>query len=117
MEIRPMTSRTRPRRAALVVPWLLLLMTLSACSAASGVATIDDADDPSASPSSSAAAEDPEEAMFAFAECMREQGIDMPDPVIRRFDASGADGGPVVNENSAPGDGPAFDPLSEEYGT
>jgi hypothetical protein len=111
-----MTPRTRPRRAAgLVVPWLLLLIALSACSATSGVATIDGADDPSASPSASAAPEDPEEAMFAFAECMREQGIDMPDPVIRRFDASGGGGGGTINENADPGGGPAFDPFSEEF--
>jgi hypothetical protein len=63
---------------------LLLVAVLAACSsagaAASGVASLESqapAADASASPSASI---DPEDAAFAFAKCMREHGIDMPDP-------------------------------------
>jgi hypothetical protein len=63
---------------------LLLLTALAACSAnaggPSGVATLD-----SAAPDAEASAEpstslDPEAARLAFAECMRDHGVDMPDP-------------------------------------
>jgi hypothetical protein len=96
---------------------LLALVLLAACSSTSGVATIDGGDVATPTPSASAGSDDPEEAMFAFAECMREQGIDMPDPVIRRFEASGDSGGGIVNggRDEAPGGGPAFDPNSEEF--
>jgi len=63
---------------------LLLVAVLAACSsggaAPSGVASLESqapAADASASPSASI---DPEDAPFAFAKCMREHGIDMPDP-------------------------------------
>jgi hypothetical protein len=63
---------------------LLLFAVLAACSSAgagsSGVASLESqapAADASASPSASI---DPEDAPFAFAKCMREHGIDMPDP-------------------------------------
>ena len=72
---------TTIRSAAAV---LLLLMTMAACSANAaapdGVATLESAApgaDSSAAPSASL---DPEAAQLAFADCMREQGIDMPDP-------------------------------------
>jgi hypothetical protein len=63
---------------------LLLLAALAACSAnaggPSGVATLE-----SAAPDAEASAEpsaslDPEAARLAFSECMRDHGIDMPDP-------------------------------------
>ena len=63
---------------------LLLVTVLTACSAggagSSGVASLESqapAADSSASPSPSL---DPEDAPFAFARCMRDHGIDMPDP-------------------------------------
>jgi len=64
--------------------FLLLVVVLVACSAAgaapSGVASLESqapAADASASPTASI---DPDDAPFAFAKCMREHGIDMPDP-------------------------------------
>ena len=70
-------------RMALVV---LAIATLAACSGAaanpSGVASLGSQ---SPDPSSSAepqASMDPEEAALAFAECMREHGVDMPDPQV-----------------------------------
>lgn len=57
---------------------------------------------------------DPEEAMLAYTECMREEGIDMPDPV---FSADG--GGISISRDDAEGDegdeGPAVDFDSEEF--
>jgi hypothetical protein len=74
---------------------LLLVFTLAACSAnaagPSGVASIESdapAADGSAEPSASL---DPEDAQLAFAECMREHGIDVPDP-----ETSGGGGGGTV---------------------
>lgn len=63
---------------------LLLIAVLAACGSGaspSGVATLQSPgageSDPSAAPSASL---DPETAQLEFARCMREQGIDMPDP-------------------------------------
>jgi hypothetical protein len=108
-------QRRQQRQVALAVGIMAILVLLTACSSTSGVATIDGADGATPTPSASAGSEDPEEAMFAFAECMREQGIDMPDPVIRRFEGGGGDEGGVTSEEADPGDGPAFDPNSDEF--
>jgi hypothetical protein len=112
-----MTTRPGVRLPAPAVLGLLALLLLSACGAAPGVATIDGADAATPSPSASAGSDDPEDAMFAFADCMREEGIDMPDPVIRRVDGSGGGGGFNSSVDEAgPGDGgPTFDPNSEEF--
>jgi hypothetical protein len=84
-----MTTSLRPMLALAV-----LAMVLAACGGAaatpSGVATLDDpaataAPNGSSDPGGSAAPSasiDPEAAMLAFARCMREHGIDMPDPVV-----------------------------------
>ena len=111
-----MTIRSGVRFRTPAVPGLLALLLLSACGAAPGVATIDGADDATPSPSASAGSDDPEDAMYAFADCMREEGIDMPDPVIRRSDSSSGGGGfnGAVDE-VGPGEGPTFDPNSEEF--
>jgi hypothetical protein len=67
-----------------LVTLMLVVLTLSlaacggAAAAPSGVASLESAaPDASATPRPSV---DPEEAQLAFAECMRENGIDMPDP-------------------------------------
>lgn len=106
-------QRAGQRSAALVVGIVAILILLTACGAASGVATIDGADDASPTAAASAGPEDPEEALYAFAECMREQGIDMPDPVIRRSQAGNEDG--VVTDEAEPGQAPPFDPNSDEF--
>ena len=111
-----MTTRSGVRLRALAVPGLLAVLLLSACGAAPGVATIDGADDATPSPSPSAGSDDPEQAMYAFADCMREEGIDMPDPVIRRSDSSSGGGGFNSSVDEAgPGEDPTFDPNSEEF--
>ena len=76
-------------RRLLFLAWAAVLVALSlslvACSGGGagpdGVASLVDA---SASPSAAAPEEslDPEAAMLAFAQCMRDNGIDMPDPEV-----------------------------------
>ena len=94
-----------------ILAFALLATVLAACSgggaASSGVATLDDpaasaAPDASGSPAPSIS---PEDAMLAFARCMREHGVDMPDP-----DFSG--GGGVFR---AGGPGSGIDPGSETF--
>jgi len=70
-------------RVALAV---LAIATLAACSGAaanpSGVASLASASpDPEASTAPEASV-DPEDAALAFAQCMREHGVDMPDPQV-----------------------------------
>lgn len=107
----------RPRTTVLAALSLLLLLLLGACTATQGVATIDGADDASATPSASPGSDDPEEALLAFGDCMREHGIDMPDAIVHRVDGSGGAGGGITEEfkeEAAPAD-PGFDPNSEEF--
>lgn len=111
-----MTIPSGFRFRTLAVPGLSALLLLSACAAAPRVATIDGVEETTPSPSASAGSDDPEQAMYAFADCMREEGIDMPDPVIRRSDsASGGGGFNGAVDEVAPGEGPTFDPNSEDF--
>lgn len=60
---------------------------------------------------------DPEEAMLAYAECMREEGIDMPDP---EFVGEGGGSGGVIAitadaDDEGRRDGPGVDFDSEEF--
>jgi hypothetical protein len=90
-----MSSSTRRSRRASLAALTLLALALAACSGAtaapSGVATIDGTPSPSgdaaASPSASVS---PEDAMLAFARCMREHGVDMPDPQVAGNGQDGA---------------------------
>ncbi|WP_084959610.1 hypothetical protein [Thermoactinospora rubra] len=67
-----------------LLPALALAMTITACGAGApqgdGIASAGGGTaDPTASPSASTSA-DPRDAALKFAQCMREHGIDMPDP-------------------------------------
>jgi hypothetical protein len=53
------------------------------------------------------AAKDPEQAALAFARCMREHGVDMPDPTD--------DGGLVVRKQAGQGRSGGPDPGSSEF--
>ena len=70
-------------RIALAV---LAIATLAACSGAaanpSGVASLGSQSPDPASSAEPQASMDPEEAALAFAECMRDHGVDMPDPQV-----------------------------------
>jgi hypothetical protein len=72
-----------------------LVATLTACSSAAGGPGVATLNDPgaSASPAASSAPTDPQEAMLAYAACMREQGIDMPDPQVVESEGGGGAGG------------------------
>ena len=82
------TGGSRPPR---FVPGLLagalLAALIAACSAGAPVPTVPVVPGASASPGASAAAspgagasQDPQDAMLAYAKCMRQNGIDFPDP-------------------------------------
>lgn len=105
-----MTNRSGPRRGLRALGVVSVLL-LSACSASSGVATLTGEDEAIPSPTASAASEDPEEALFAFTECMRENGIDLPDPV---FVGEGRAQSGTAGE-AVPGDVPPSDPNSDEF--
>ena len=83
-----------PRR---ILAFTVLAAVLAACSSGgatpSGVATLDDpgASEAPAASGSPAPSVAPADAMLAFAKCMREHGVDMPDPVVN------ADGGMTVS--------------------
>jgi hypothetical protein len=80
--------RGLPAHPALSVLFLLLVVALAAAACGSagaggpGVATLSSAD-PGASPSPSV---DPQQAFVDYARCMREHGIDMPDPQVNTGD-------------------------------
>ena len=66
--------------ALLVVLSLVLTACAGASAGPSGVVSLEsDAPDPAASATAEPSV-DPEDAMLAFARCMREQGVDLPDP-------------------------------------
>jgi hypothetical protein len=88
--------------------------------AADGVASLDDAatDEPSsdsAAPTATTEPVDQEEALLAFAACMRENGVDMPDPEV---DENGGVMIQIGDGEQEPGDGPpeGVDEAMDECG-
>jgi hypothetical protein len=87
---------------------------LAACSASAGPSTgvvtlASAAPDGSAAPSASAAT-DPRTAMLDYAQCMRDRGIDMPDPVFVENGAGGTTSGGTFKSEA--GSGPGTNPKS-----
>jgi hypothetical protein len=87
---------TATRLPLLVVGLIGLLAACSATAGGPGVATLDE---PGASASSapadaaaSTAPSDPQEAFLAYAQCMRDHGIDMPDPEMVPVEGEGPGG-------------------------
>jgi hypothetical protein len=110
-----MSQRFGRRPAATMLAVSVVALFLVACSTSAGVATLDRSGDATPSASASPGSSDPEEALLLYSDCMREQGIDMPDPVVR-FSDGGPGGGSETFENAdPPADGPNFDPNSEEF--
>ena len=97
-----MTTRTATLAAALAVLLLGVAAVASGCGSSSaddGVAALDDASaTTSAGEEQQEAEEDPEEAALAWAKCMREHGVDVPDPEV-------SDGGGLTIRRG-PGQGP-----------
>lgn len=83
-----MPARQLSGRLPLVTVTLVLALVAMACGGSTGpeVASLESADPGANAGASPTPSTDPEEAALAFAECMRDHGIDMPDPEI---DANG----------------------------
>jgi hypothetical protein len=104
----------RTSRTVSLLVALTSVLTLAACggdeSSADGVASVDDvasASTAEATPDGSTGAAVPEdEAVLAWAQCLRDNGIDVQDPTV---DANGD------IQFTPPADGAAFDPNSEEF--
>lgn len=105
----PVRTR-RPLPAALLPALLVVVLVLAACGggdSGDGVASLSgDAAAMSEDEGGAGGEEvDPEDAFVEFARCMREHGVDMPDPQ--------PGGGGVVRVGPGPGEG--LDPASEEF--
>lgn len=97
---------------------LVAAVALSACGTATGsgrqvaslgTAVTDDSTVGSESATATTAPTDPAEGALAFAKCMREHGVDMPDPVVKD---DGSGGGGVLIQVGGPGSEQA--PASKE---
>lgn len=114
------------RRSTTLAATAILAVALAACGGTAGDAA-DSNDDEIASLGTTAtpagpdatasggtspdAPQDPEEAMLSYTECMRDQGIDMPDPIANEGRGNGAF---VVVEDTAGGDMEDFMAAEEE---
>jgi hypothetical protein len=108
--LQPSTSRRHLTVASLALSALLLGACGSSGTGGAQVASLGTlADDPAAETATTVSPQDTQEAMLAYAACMRDQGIDMDDPT---FDANGNPTGPLMfNRDSG------IDPRSEEFQT
>ena len=112
---RPGTRRPAPLQITFALTVIALAALLAACSSpgasANGVVTLETAA-PGGSADPSASALTPEEAALAFAQCMREHGVDMPDPV---FSGTAGGGGTITQQRPAlnPQTEPAFNAANE----
>jgi len=111
------------RMAAQGVLALLVVTTAAACGGGDGsdqVATLgtgDENDDTTddgdaASPDEELTDAEREDAMLEFTDCMRDHGVDMPDPQT----AEGGGGIAIKNDASGPGDMEAFEEAQEACG-
>jgi hypothetical protein len=85
-----------------------LMLILVACSSAAppaGVATLDNPAASSAPNASPSASLDPEAAMEAFNDCMRDHGVDIQATIISKGETGPAGGGPVTNIAKDPATG------------
>jgi hypothetical protein len=100
--------RSPGRRVRLLAALVVLPLAFAACSAGAatddGVASLASPDAAAVSPSPDAST-NPEDAMLDFARCMRDNGIDIPDPQV---------GGRGVRIVGGPGPG-GIDPSSETF--
>ena len=122
----PTPLRARGSLRALVTAAMLAaaLSLLGTAALAQGVVTLETPAPPgaqaSASPGALTPPSDPQEAMLAYVECMRDHGVDMPDPeftadggMIMRV---GGEGRPDAGLTGGPGD-PAFQEAQEACGS
>jgi hypothetical protein len=81
---RPLGRRRWPHLAG-VAGALLLTLAMAGCAGGhkpDGVASLSGSDKPTASTTSAGGTSDPKQAALEFSRCMREHGIDMPDPTF-----------------------------------
>lgn len=107
-------SRTRRTGGPALLLGLALAASLAACGGAAGTGNdgVVSLASPSASPGASgapAASVDPEDAMQAFTECMKDHGIDVQVAISTEGGTSGTISGPTVNSS---GPGTAADPQA-----
>jgi hypothetical protein len=100
-------SRHAAARGAVLASLLSLTIASGVGAQVASLATPEPAPDASPSPAV-ATADDPQAALLAFAQCMRDHGIDMPDPQFS------ADGGAMIRIGG-PGTRPEIDPSSEVF--
>jgi hypothetical protein len=78
-----------------------VMLVLTACGSATppgGVATLNDPASSAAPDASPAASLDPEAAMKAFEDCMRDHGVDIQATIISKGEAGSDGGGPITNK-------------------
>lgn len=101
------------KRSALLIISLALFAAAcgqKATSAKDGVASLTDESAEVAASSSDAPTETNEEAALTFAQCMRDSGIDFPDPTVDE------NGTPSFGDAFRSGSDGEFDPQSDEFG-
>ncbi|WP_156043665.1 hypothetical protein [Cellulomonas sp. URHE0023] len=95
------TVHRHPRRAAAALVALGVLLVVAACSADPARSALPEASGataPTTAGASPTASLDPEDALIQYARCMREHGVDMPDPVDGRLTLNGEGIGPEKME-------------------
>ena len=106
-------TRPAPLQLSFAIASVALAALLAACSSpaasANGVVSLA-SNVPGTSPAPSASGLTPEEAMLSYAQCMRDHGIDMQDPVFSQTGGGAGGGGgtvtqqgPGLNPKTAPG--------------
>jgi hypothetical protein len=101
-----------PRPVFSATPMAVALTLALAVTASAQVASLvgpDETPEPDSATSDTLLYEDREEAMLAYAQCMRDNGIDMDDP------GAGAPGGMRMFFGGGPGGEAGFDRFSEEF--
>jgi hypothetical protein len=118
-ERRTVTTRTAALAAALALLLIGVAAVASGCGSSStddGVAALDDSSETTSESDGQTenAEEDPEEAALAWAKCMREHGIDVPDPEVNDGGGLTIRGGPGQGLDRI--DGEKFRKAQEECG-
>lgn len=116
------------RMAAQGLLALLVVTTAAACGGGddggTDVATLgsgDETDDPTDDGNGASSGEEltdaeREDAMLEFTECMRDHGVDMPDPEVAEGPGGGGGAIAITNEANGPGDTEAFEAANEACG-
>jgi hypothetical protein len=103
------SSMRRRWLTALPVAIVLMVAACGGSGDAEGIASLEgDSDDSTATTEATATTVDSEQAMLQFAQCMRDHGIDMPDPTMDE------NGNIRIQVSPGGGEGGEFDPAERE---